>query len=306
MSFTSQVNTFLTGASKVVSDASSLKKSYNQLRSGISSSTLGLVNLPQLPSSLNRIFKAGQSVNTILQVLGLTGDGVAGNASHTQVSSNGVETGSFKWVEMETTPDSFATADSMLLFAGDPIYANLDIGAELVPIGLCQQFSFSSGVNVSTFKELRCEETIVIPGKSLAGSMTISRLCGDYSSLSNRLHISPNWNFSTQSTLYKPLFGLMAMFLNPSRNQTVSTLYFERSAISSFNVGVSAGNFQILDNLNIVYGRCIGVGEISSNVESSGTTENTRTQDAAQNSPTGKETITVGGNTIDKDLVIVS
>ena len=108
MSFTSQVNTFLTGASKVVSDASSLKKSYNQLRSGIS--TLGLVNLPQLPSSLNRIFKAGQSVNTILQVLGLTGDGVAGNASHTQVSSNGVETGSFRWVEMETTPDSFATA----------------------------------------------------------------------------------------------------------------------------------------------------------------------------------------------------
>jgi len=207
---------------------------------------------------------------------------------------------------METTPDSFATADSMLLFAGDPIYANLDIGAELVPIGLCQQFSFSSGVNVSTFKELRCEETIVIPGKSLAGSMTISRLCGDYSSLSNRLHISPNWNFSTQSTLYKPLFGLMAMFLNPSRNKTISTLYFERCAISSFNVGVSAGNFQILDNLNIVYGRCIGVGEISSNIESSGTTENTRTQDAAQNSPTGKETITVGGNTIDKDLVIVS
>lgn len=263
MGWASQVNTFLGGAQKVVNDTTALKNSYNDLRNGISSATLGLVKLPKVPLQLNRMLHVGDNVTNILNILGLTNSSVAGEAAHTQTSSGDANTGAFKWVEMETTPENFATADSVLLFAGESLYSNLNTGAELVPIGLCQNWQFSSSINVTTFKELRCEENIVIPGKSQAGSMTMGRLCGTYSSLTNRLHILPNWNYSTQSLTMKPLFGLMAMFLTPSREQTISTLYFERCAITSVSMGLNAGSYQILDNVGIIYGRCIGVGELT-------------------------------------------
>lgn len=263
MGWASQVNTFLGGAQKVVNDTTALKNSYNDLRNGISSATLGLVKLPKVPLQLNRMLRVGDNVTNILNILGLTNSSVAGEAAHTQTSSGDANAGAFKWVEMETTPENFATADSVLLFAGESLYSNLNTGAELVPIGLCQNWQFSSSINVTTFKELRCEENIVIPGKSQAGSMTMGRLCGTYSSLTNRLHILPNWNYSTQSLTMKPLFGLMAMFLTPSREQAISTLYFERCAITSVSMGLNAGSYQILDNVGIIYGRCIGVGELT-------------------------------------------
>lgn len=282
MGWASQVNTFLGGAQKVVNDTTALKNSYNDLRNGISSATLGLVKLPKVPLQLNRMLRVGDNVTNILNILGLTNSSVAGEAAHTQTSSGDANTGSFKWVEMETTPENFATADSVLLFAGESLYSNLNTGAELVPIGLCQNWQFSSSINVTTFKELRCEENIVIPGKSQAGSMTMGRLCGTYSSLTNRLHILPNWNYSTQSLTMKPLFGIMAMFLTPSREQSISTLYFERCAITSVSMGLNAGSYQILDNVGIVYGRCIGVGELTV-----GTTETVPAQDSVQSSSSG-------------------
>lgn len=262
-SFVSSVTSALSGVAQVTKDANTLKNSYNSLRSTISSATLGTVKLPSVSSSLTNYLKIGKNAQNILNILGLTSSGTAGNASRIQTSNLDVNTGPFKWAEMETTPDSFATADSVLLFAGESLYANIDTGAELVPIGLCQGFSFSSGITVVTFKELRCEENMVVPCKSQPGSMQLSRLCGAYSSLSNRLHILPNWNYSTQSTTFKPLFGIMAMFLTPSRQNSISTLYFERCAINNFSLGISANSFQIVDNLNITYGRCIGVGNLT-------------------------------------------
>lgn len=300
MTWASQVNTFLSGTQKVFSDANSLRSSYNNLRAGISSATLGLVKLPQVSLSLNRALRAGNNVTNILNILGLTDSSVAGEASHTVTSSSGVETGPFKWVEMETTPESFATADSVLLFAGDALYSNMEAGAELVPIGLCQNWQFSSGINVLNFKELRCEENIIIPGKSQPGSMSIGRLCGTYSSLTNRLHILPNWDYSTQSTTMKPLFGLMAMFLSPSREQTIATLYFERCAVTSVSMGVNANSYQILDNVGIVYGRCVGVGELTTASSTTG-----RTSSAVQTTSTGTSgnTVTVGGTTVSANSI---
>ena len=282
MNWASQALTFLNGAQTVINDTTALKNSYNGLRNGISSATLGLVKLPKVPLQLNRMLRAGDTVTNILNILGLTNSSVAGEAAHTQTSSGDANTGAFKWVEMETTPENFATANSVLLFAGESLYSNLNTGAELVPIGLCQNWQFSSSINVTTFKELRCEENIVIPGKSQAGSMTMGRLCGTYSSLTNRLHILPNWNYSTQSLTMKPLFGIMAMFLTPSREQSISTLYFERCAITSVSMGLNAGSYQILDNVGLVYGRCIGVGELTV-----GTTATGGVQDSAQTSSYG-------------------
>lgn len=263
MSFISGVNSFLSGVSQTANDINSLKNSYNTLKNTIGSATGGLIQLPNVPSELNNIFRVGQHAETILGILGLTQNSIAGVGSHTVVSSSDVASGSFKWVEMETTPESFATPDSVLLFAGDPLYSNMQMGAELVPIGLCQGFTFSSGINVTVFKELRCEETIIIPGKSQPGSMNISRICGAYSSLANRLHIQPNWNYSTQSATTKQLFGVMAMYLTPSRSNTISTLYFERCAITNISSGFNAGDIQVLDNVNIIYGRCLTVGALT-------------------------------------------
>lgn len=261
--FISQVNTFLSGVSKASSDVGSLKSSYNTLRSGLSSATLGLVKLPSMNKELNKILKLGQHADNILAILGLTSNGVAGVANNTQTSNTNVNSGSFKWVEMETTPDSFATADSVLIFAGDPLYSNMEAGAELVPIGMCQGFNFSTSLNVIPFKELRCEENMIIPGKSQPGNLQLSRLCGAYSSLTNRLHILPGWNYGTQSKEFKPLFGIMVMFLTPSRQDSISTLYFERCAISSVSMGTSAGSFQLVDNVNIMFGRCVTVGQLT-------------------------------------------
>lgn len=303
MTWASQVNTFLTGAQKVYSDANSLRSSYNKLKAGVSSATLGLVKLPQIPLSLNRALRSGNNINNILNILGLTDSNVAGEAAHTQTSSGDVATGPFKWVEMETTPENFATSDSVLLFAGDALYSNLATGAELVPIGLCQNWQFSSGINVLTFKELRCEENMVIPGKSQPGTMSIGRLCGTYSSLTNRLHILPNWNYSTQSVTMKPLFGLMAMFLSPNREQTISTLYFERCAIQSVSMGMNTGSYQILDNVGIVYGRCVGVGELTQTTTStgrtSGSTQTSSTGTGALDLTANAGTISAGSTTID-------
>ena len=285
MALLDQAGTFLSGVSKITQDVNSLKSSYNTLSKTISQSTGGLIKLPGLSNSVKSKLKAldrvGTHVNNILAILGLSSSGVAGEASRVQSSNSNANTGSFKWVELETTPESFATADSVLIFAGDPLYANMDIGEELVPIGLCQGFSFSASLNVIPFKELRCEETIIYPGKSQPGNITLNRLCGTYSNLANRLHILPGWNYSVQSGDFKKLFGLMVMFLTPGRQNSISTLYFERCAINNFSVGVTANSFQVMDNMSITYGRCITVGALTTAESVSTATSPTASKEAS-------------------------
>ena len=116
---------------------------------------LGLIQLPKLSNSVKSKFKALDRGNTRRQysrhIKGLSNNGVAGEASRVQSSNTNANIGSFKWVESKLTPESFANpADSVLIFAGDPLYSNMDIGEELVPIGLCQGFSFSASLNVTS------------------------------------------------------------------------------------------------------------------------------------------------------------
>ena len=262
--FIQSVQPFAYTVGNIGSGANDLKKSYSNLRSTLNDATGGLIKLPAASDTavgqlLNKVIGVGTAANSILKILGL--EGIAGEETHVQYSNTNPETGAFKWVEMETTPDSFATPDSVLLFAGKPLYSDNATGEEFVPIGLCQGFNFNVGLTVQAFKELRCEENIIYPGKSQPGNLGISRLCGTHASLSNRLHITPGWNYSTHSTSMKPLFGLMAMFMSPSRANTIAVLYFERCAITNANVNVQAGNYQVLDNVNILFGRCVTVGE---------------------------------------------
>ena len=262
--FIQSVQPFAATIGTIGSGANDLKKSYSTLRSTLNDATGGLIKLPAASDTgvgklLNKVIGVGSAANSILKILGL--EGVAGEETHVQYSNTNPETGAFKWVEMETTPDSFATPDSVLLFAGKPLYSDNATGEEFVPIGLCQGFNFNVGLTVQAFKELRCEENIIYPGKSQPGNLSMARLCGTHASLTNRLHILPGWNYGTHSKSVKPLFGLLVMFLSPSRANTISVMYFERCAITSANLAVSAGNFQVMDNVSIMFGRCISVGE---------------------------------------------
>ena len=245
----------------VGNSSASMLNSYSTLRSTLSGITGGAVSLPKasqtsLGGFLTRLNGIGESAKTILNILGLSG--VAGNSAHLQASNNDYERGSFRWLEMETTPDSFATADSVLIFASDPI---CNMANELVPIGMCQNLQFSTSLGVVPFKELRCEETMVYPTKSQPGNLTLTRLCGNYSSLASRLHITAGWNFGSHTDTYKPLFGLLVIFATPSRDRTIASLYFERCAITSASMSITANDFQVADTVNIVFGRCITVGD---------------------------------------------
>lgn len=262
--FIQSAQPYLYTVGNIGSGSNDLKQSYSSIRRSLNDASGGLIKLPAASDTgigklLNKVIGVGTAANSILKILGL--EGIAGEETRVQYSNVNPEVGAFKWVEMETTPDSFATSDSVLLFAGKPLYADNVTGEELVPIGLCQGFSFNVGLTVQVFKELRCEENIVYPGKSQPGNLSLARLCGTHSSLTNRLHILPGWNYGTHSTTMKPLFGIMAMFLSPSRANTLSVLYFERCAITNSGVSVSAGNFQVIDNVSIVFGKCISVGE---------------------------------------------
>lgn len=255
---------FLYTAGNIGSNSTSLKQNYSDLRRTLNDASGGLIKLPAaadtaIGKTLNKLIGVGTAANSVLKILGL--EGIAGEETRVQYSNVNPEVGAFKWVEMETTPDSFATSDSVLLFAGKPLYADNATGEEFVPIGLCQGFNFNVGLTVQAFKELRCEENIIYPGKSQPGNLSMARLCGTHASLTNRLHILPGWNYGTHSKAVKPLFGLMVMFLSPSRANTISVMYFERCAITSANLAVSAGNFQVIDNVSIMFGRCISVGE---------------------------------------------
>lgn len=224
-----------------------------------------------LPDAVNSALGAAYSIfNEIKQT--------DTNTAHAQTNNVNANMGSFKWAEMETIPDSFATSDAAIIFAGDPYYMNNMLTSQLVPIGMCQGFSYASSVNVVPIHELRCEEIVVLPGKTQPGQITMTRFCGDYASLVNRVHgvtgpksedltsavlygvnvdANAGWNFSGQSSTFRSLFGLLVVFYNERRNGQFASLYFERCAITGVSFNLQAGNYQVLDAINIVCGRCI-------------------------------------------------
>lgn len=260
-----QVNT-------VRADSNVLVKSYDSIRDTTIGLTGGLVKLPPASNILSKLSNNSGALKTVLKALGL-GDYI-GDINHVLISSAEADKGDFKWVEMTTTPDSFASAEHTIIFAGEPIYANNTTGREFVPIGMCQGFQFSSSIGVTPLKELRCEENYIIPGKAGVGTLVLSRFLGNYPSLSKRVHLESGYGFNTQSASIKPLFGILLMFLNPSREKTISTLYFERCSIQSVGANINASDYSIVESISVTYGKCITVGEatIASTVSDTETT----------------------------------
>lgn len=194
-----------------------------------------------------------------------TGTKQAGGPS-IQTSSTGAEKGAFKWVEQFITPDMFATADSCLIGYGAPLRGNNPAGSDFKLIGFCQNLNISTGVNVVTFKELRNERTIVIPTKSTPGSISISRMLGNMPDFMSTVVKGTGWKMDSHSIDCKQLFGLVLIFMSSSRANTISSLYAERCAVQTMSVPVQAGQFQLYQNIQIIFDRLIdGTNTVSPN-----------------------------------------
>lgn len=186
-------------------------------------------------------------------------DGTTSSAGGPQIQtqSTGAETGAFKWVEQFITPDMFATPESCLIGYGAPVKSSNAAGSNFKLIGFCQNLTINTGVNVVTFKELRNERTIVIPTKSQAGSISITRMLGSMPDFAATVVGGKGWKMDSHSIDVKQLFGLVIIYMTAGRKSTISTMYAERCAIQSMSIPIQAGQFELLQNINIVFDRLV-------------------------------------------------
>lgn len=204
---------------------------------------------------------------------GSTGsDGAYSTAVREQTQSVGADKAAFRWVEKFVTPDMFATPDSCLVGYGEPIRGANDAGSNFNLIGFCQNFTVNTGNNVVTFKELRNESTIVIPTKSLPGTISITRLLGYMPDFISTVSKGTKWSMDPQSKRFKKLFGLVLIFMSPSRKDTFCTLYAERCAVQSATVQVQAGQMEMAQSIQIAFGRLLDDSTGGETATSAGTT----------------------------------
>lgn len=177
--------------------------------------------------------------------------------SAVQTSTLNSDKGAFKWLEAFLTPSMFASADSCLLGYGKPIYSSNSQGRDFNVLGFCENISISQGVSVMTLKELRAERTIVIPGKSMPGSITITRLLGDIPNFASKVtgQAGNKWLMSTQGRTMKQLFGLYIVFYTNDRKKELAAMYAERCAIQNHAIGMQNGQFQLFETVNLVFGK---------------------------------------------------
>lgn len=166
----------------------------------------------------------------------------------------------FHWVQTYIDPVMFATSDSVLVgFLNAPI-KDSGVDSSAVPLlGMCENINISMSNNIVTLKELRGERTILIPGKSQPGSISISRMLAYMPNFMRTVggYSDKSWRFDMQNTDSKQLFGLFLVFRSSDRTQTLSTLYAERCALQASNISMQAGQSFLLENLNILFDRLV-------------------------------------------------
>lgn len=250
-----KISDSVVSANRLIGGYSSLVTKVNQLTG---------LNLPTIKSGspIAKILDAGNKINNATST-------ILNNQYGERVQSDSVnpQPGAFKWAEEESIPGDFISYDSVLLFTGAPLYKDNAIGERFKTLGYCQNFNISSGVQVTTIQELRCEEQLVFPGKTQPINISMNRLCGVWSNLPNRLHGNTTrraWNCSLQYDNMRDLFGLYVLVLDTSRRNVVSSFYVERCAITAWQFGVAAGNYQVLENCSIIGGRIIDTSHVVS------------------------------------------
>lgn len=227
------------------------------------------LNLPDVASTklVKSLTKLG---NTYTDITGTLANNQ--NGSRILTDNTNPQPGAFKWVEFESEPRDFVSYDSVLLFVGEPLWADNDAKKTFTPLGACQNFSMNAGVNITAIQELRCEEQIIIPGKTQPTNINISRLCGIWSNLINRVHnidTQLEWNYGLHYKGMRDLFGLYVLVLDTSRRNIITSFYVERCALTAFQLGISAGSYQIVEGISITAGRIVDPNRVQENTQES-------------------------------------
>lgn len=234
---------------------SSISSTYDTLKGTLSGLTSGGITLPSANSTLNSLFQTSSLAESVFTALTGSSSAATQDEDYVQTSNINPEYGAFKWVQLETTPESFVSPSSVLIFAGPALYKDLPSGVDLTPIGLCQNMSWQVSQSVTPVKEIRVDETFIFPGKSQPGSLSLTRLVGDFATFNDVVHGTKFHNMGMHLPQSKGLFGLYVMFLSPGRTKQLFIYYFERCAIASISAGIQAGDFRMLESVNIMFSR---------------------------------------------------
>ena len=266
---------------KITSDVNSVVKSLQSLGATVdigkkNSSALGTRSIIPGISGVKDILSGSTTTGTE----STSGDTTTGSSiSNTSDSGRAVTTrtqaekGAFKWVEQFVTPDMFATAESCLIGYSVPIKGAAAAGDDFKLLGFCENLTINTGVSVVALKELRSERNLIIPTKSTPGSISISRLLGGMPSFVSTVSGGTGWTMDSRSSSMKKLFGLVLIFMSPSRKDTFTTLYAERCAVQSVSIPVQAGQFQLYESVQIVFDRIVdGSSSVSNNSVQYGST----------------------------------
>lgn len=208
----------------------------------------------------------------------------------------------FSWVEQYIKPSMFATPDSVLIgFVNNPIKGSGDIGSDVPLLGMCENISINTGINIVTLKELRTERTIIIPSKSAPGSINISRmLClgANFARTIGNFTIGGSgdkkWRLNSQSPDMKQLFGLWIIFLTADRSNTISSVFAERCAIQSVSINVQAGQTNLYEGMNITFDKLVDDIPTVTNTSSA----NTAAAASVVDTPTEVNTVDADGNKV--------
>lgn len=202
---------------------------------------------------LNKIF-GGNDISGVYDT-GVAADSLAEDSNMVQQTSVGKDTGAFKWVQENLTPEMFVSADSCFIAFGDPVYSSNTAGTDFSLIGVCQSLNINVGINVVSIKELRGERNLIFPLKSNPGSMTISRLLCASANLAALTHKSSGWVYDTQLSSTKKLFGVLIAFMTPGRTRDIAAIYAERCAIRNMTTSITANNFALTESMDIIFDR---------------------------------------------------
>ena len=178
-------------------------------------------------------------------------------AGYVQKTTSDAQGGAFSWVERIVTPNMFASSDSCLIAIVPPVATSFNGSESYNLIGMVSDFSFSQQANIVTLKEYRAERNIIIPQKTMPGNLSLSRFLGDFPNTLASAKSKSTWCVDLQTRDNKSLFGILLTFYSYKRDKKLASLYFERCAVNAITASMPAGQFQLTENISVVFDRVI-------------------------------------------------
>lgn len=181
-------------------------------------------------------------------------------------------------VERLTDNIAYTTAnpDDALVLVGPPRYSAAE-PSKLYPIGLLQQFTFSQGRGVQPMQTIGSGRAYFTTSKStvqwncarlfakgpnlLKALMSNAEQAGvDLNKFGERpiANNSPNFAVNLDSELFLIPFGMQVIFRDKSNNN-LGGVYLEMCMISSYNLGLAAGQNVMMENVNGMSDRLFSV-----------------------------------------------